>query len=218
MFDVAQTIVIFGDSYSSPPSWVDHLKSDHLKDSPKIHNFAFPGATTEDDLEDQLIEYLSLPGKPRTSSPQTTLYVFFFGINDCGGNQECFLSEIVKKIPEASDRLYTEAGARNFIFFDVPPTDRSPAGLPYPETTHARIKTWNEELRTRISQFTEDAPTAKVALFSVHDVLSAILDAPEDYDFTEGDVTDEGGAIWADELHLTSNVHKIIAERTKDVF
>ena len=43
--------------------------------------------------------------------------------------------------------------------------------------------------------------------------LSPTLDYPEKYGFQEDDVTQESGAIWADELHFTSNVHAILAER-----
>ncbi|KAG7087763.1 hypothetical protein E1B28_013704 [Marasmius oreades] len=224
MFDGARTIVIFGDSYSvssngasnnTEMSWVYHLKAEHLKDNVTVHNFSMAGATTEDDLEVQIARYLSTPSKPWTSFPKAICYVFFLGINDCGTTEECLLSEIVEKIPEAADRLYTEVGARNFVFINVPPTDRSPGGLPHAEIMKTRIETWNEEMRTHISQFVDDTPTARVSCFSSHDILSAILDDPEKYGFTEADVVADRGGIWVDELHLTSRVHKIIAERMK---
>ena len=41
-------------------------------------------------------------------------------------------------------------------------------------------------------------------------VASIVLDDPLEYDFTEDDVTTEAGGIWADELHLTSEVHDIL--------
>ncbi|KAJ8076208.1 hypothetical protein PM082_000626 [Marasmius tenuissimus] len=222
-FSAAQTIVIFGDSFSlssstqfhSTTTWVNHLKTSLLKDTVAIHNFSVAGATAEDDLEDQLSRYLSLPSKPWTSSPKAISYVFFLGIKDCGRTQECLLGEVVEKIKEVADRLYTDAGARNFVFVDVPPIDRSPQGaeLGRSEIIKARVQTWNEELQTQVSQFIEDTPTAKVSCFSIHDVLSAVLDDPEEYDFTADDTTAESGEIWADDLHLTSSVHRIIAER-----
>ncbi|KAL0067327.1 hypothetical protein AAF712_005554 [Marasmius tenuissimus] len=221
---------------------VNHLKTSLLKDTVAIHNFSVAGATAEDDLEDQLSRYLSLPSKPWTSSPKAISYgmycplhrdfnrsslttnsrhhtlnlpVFFLGINDCGRTQECLVGEVVEKIKEVADRLYTDADARNFVFVDVPPIDRSPQGaeLGRSEIIEARVQTWNEELQTQVSQFVEDTPTAKVSCFSIHDVLSAVLDDPEEYDFTADDTTAESGEIWADDLHLTSSVHRIIAER-----
>ncbi|KAK7449777.1 hypothetical protein VKT23_013252 [Stygiomarasmius scandens] len=224
-----RTAVIFGDSYSvssnaygdgdvSTKSWASYLEADH---DFSIHNFAVPGATAEDDLEDQLSDYLSVRAKlSASSSPKTIYYVFFFGINDCGRSEVYFLSEIVEKIMDAADRLYTEAGARHFTFIDVPPIDRSPGGLERsdPDSIKTRVNTWNRELQKRVSQFISKTPKVTVTRFSVHDALSAILDDPEEYDFTEDDTTDQAGAIWADELHLTSDVHQIIAEKMVECF
>ncbi|PPR04742.1 hypothetical protein CVT24_006901 [Panaeolus cyanescens] len=107
----AQSIVIFGDSYSASSStWVTYLKSS-LNDTVTIHNFSVPGATVDDDLEDQLDRYLSLPSQPWRSSPKGVVY------------------DIIEKIIHSADILYTRAGARNFIFVDVPPIDRSPRGI-----------------------------------------------------------------------------------------
>ncbi|KAK1221482.1 hypothetical protein PQX77_015716 [Marasmius sp. AFHP31] len=221
--NTAQTVIIFGDSYSSESdapntTWVKHLR-ENLSSNVVTYNFSFPGATTEHDLADQLSQYLSesRPKKLWSSSPKEVCYVLFFGINDCGSNQECFLSDIVSKIPEAAQRLYDEAGARNFIFVDVPPIDRSPSGVKFDcaDVIERRVQTWNEEFRTQIAEFQENTATTKVAIFSFHGVLSKILDDPEEFDFTEDDSTTEGGAIWVDELHLTSEVHEIIAEQIR---
>ncbi|KAJ8088933.1 hypothetical protein PM082_014180 [Marasmius tenuissimus] len=225
ILDTAQTIIIFGDSYSSEgdapdTTWVKHLRKD-LSSDVVMHNFSFPGATAEHDLADQLFQYLSKP-RPNdelwsASPPNEVCYILFFGINDCGSNQECFLSDIVSKILEAAQRLYDEAAARNFLFIDVPPIDRSPSGVKFDcaDIIERRVQTWNEEFRTQIVEFQANTATAKVNIFSLHQVLSKILDDPEDFDFTEDDSTTEGGAIWVDELHLTSEVHEIIAEQIR---
>ncbi|THU92330.1 hypothetical protein K435DRAFT_829659 [Dendrothele bispora CBS 962.96] len=190
---------------------VSYLRTSHAS----VCNLSVPGATAEDDLANQVTDYLCSRNKSSTSTnPKEDNYVFFFGINDCGNTEECLLSDIVENIIQYADRLYSEAGARKFIFIDVPPIDRSPGGLGRgTDTLKSRVDTWNEELRNQVSQFIEDTPTATVSRFSIHGLLSAILDDPEGYDFTESDSTEEGGAIWADELHLTSEVHKIIFEQ-----
>ena len=74
-----------------------------------------------------------------------------------------------------------------------------------------RTTTWNESLRRRVEEFADETPHASVFLFSTHAAISAILDNPEEYDFQPDDVTQEGGGIWDDELHLTTEVHAIIA-------
>ena len=58
----------------------------------------------------------------------------------------------------------------------------------------------------------EEAQT-KMTLFSSHEVISDILDNPERYGFSKEDVAKEGGEIWVDDLHLSSAVHRILAER-----
>ena len=51
--------------------------------------------------------------------------MIWFGINDMGIGYNP--QNQLKALFEAQDSLY-DAGARNFVFFNVPPTDRSPAG------------------------------------------------------------------------------------------
>jgi hypothetical protein len=43
-----------------------------------------------------------------------------------------------------------------------------------------------------------------------------VLDDPLDFDFTDDDPETEGAGIWVDDLHLTSAVHSIFAERLLD--
>ena len=54
----------------------------------------------------------------------------FFGINDCGSNDNDDLEPIVEGIGDALHDLYAKAGARNFVLVDVPPINRSPQGTP----------------------------------------------------------------------------------------
>ncbi len=50
-------------------------------------------------------------------------------------------------------------------------------------------------------------------LFSSHQVLEEVLEDPSEFDFGEDDPTTEEGRIWVDDLHLTTDVHDILAER-----
>ncbi len=76
-----------------------------------------------------------------------------------------------------------------------------------------RVDSWNEQLHAQVSEFTRETPQATVFFFSVHTTINKILENPEEYDFLEDDVADEGGAIWMDNLHITTAVHKILAEQ-----
>ena len=46
-------------------------------------------------------------------------------------------------------------------------------------------------------------------LFFAH---AEVLDNPPEFDFDQRDVEDAGGAIWVDELRLTTMVHSIISK------
>jgi phospholipase/lecithinase/hemolysin len=148
------------------------------------------------------------------------------------------LEEIVQKLfDDGLDELYTKAGARNFLLIDVPPQHRSPAGeistyalfstyythycisstrkqaLNASAVLSTRYTTWNELLHYHVKNFASDSGNVSVFLFSAHQVVSAVLDDPEEFGFAEDDVSEQGGAIWMDEMHMTSEVHAIIAER-----
>lgn len=148
------------------------------------------------------------------------------------------LEEIVQALFDVLDDLYVKAGARNFLLINAPPQDRSPGGenlhiplLSFCESHSTlldgaaselssdiseRFQTWNELLRSHAEDYASETTDASVFLFSSHSVASAFLDDPLDFGFDEDDATTEGGAIWLDELHFTSEVHAIIAQRLEE--
>jgi len=81
------------------------------------------------------------------------------------------------------------------------------------EDIKERVETWNVLLRSQAEEFAKDSKKATLFVFSSHQVLTEVLDEPLDFDFTEDDTEMEGAGIWIDELHLTSAVHAIFAER-----
>ncbi|KAI8969540.1 SGNH hydrolase-type esterase domain-containing protein [Trametes punicea] len=196
-------VVVFGDSYSKATgssTWVDRLRGRMAGGLPQVYNFAVPAATAEHGLSDQILRFSDrFPYKAGNDTasalnPDQTLYVVFIGINDCGTNECDELGPIVEDVfDSALHDLYVKAGARNFVIFDVPPIDRSPQATESAsaEDIRERVKTWNELLQTHATEF----------------------DDPLKYDFSEDDPTEEGGSIWVDELHLTSEVQDIVAEQ-----
>ena len=73
------------------------------------------------------------------------------------------------------------------------------------------MEEWNKLLREKVEVFRKDTPSANVVLLSAYSVIADILDRPVEYGFDEKDAEEEGGAIWRDELHVTSQVHEILA-------
>lgn len=55
--------------------------------------------------------------------------VIFLGINDCGSTDSDELEFVIETILDTVHDLYVKAGARKFIFVNVPPIDRSPQGM-----------------------------------------------------------------------------------------
>ncbi|EIN03914.1 hypothetical protein PUNSTDRAFT_109062 [Punctularia strigosozonata HHB-11173 SS5] len=214
-------MVVFGDSLSSKPwkTWVDYIPRQRDLSGMSIHNFAVPGATAEDDLAEQLAHFFArfpkkqLPASQPVLDPSQTLYVLFLGVNDCGRTEEDELEAIIEGIFDAVHDLYVKAGARNFLFVDVPPKDRSPAAVDFVHEIRARIETWNGTLRTLASDFAQEASQASVFVFSSHVVVGDILDNHENYGFTDDDIAEEGGNFWLDDLHITGDVHEVLAER-----
>jgi phospholipase/lecithinase/hemolysin len=73
-----------------------------------------------------------------------------------------------------------------------------------------RIKTWNELLRSQVTEFGTSYTQATVLLFSAHQLLTDVLDDPLEYGLVS---TSERSAIWSDDLHLTAGVHNILGSK-----
>ncbi|KAI6108141.1 SGNH hydrolase-type esterase domain-containing protein [Pisolithus sp. B1] len=219
-------VPISGDSYSKlnhDETWADHLvkRLRNRSNEVEIYNFAFPGATVEDDLSKQLSHFFRL--FPKKNSPSElpvldagrTTYFIFMGINDCGQTDFYDSESIVECILDVVHELYIKAGARNFVFVNVPPIDRSPQALDagLSDEMEERVKVWNELFQAQVTEFGTSSKEAMVLLFSSHQVLTEVLDDPLEFDFSEDDPTTEGGGIWMDDLHVTTEVHDVFAER-----
>jgi phospholipase/lecithinase/hemolysin len=132
----------------------------------------------------------------------------------------------------AHKRLF-DAGARNFLFINLPPIERSPGMLkgvhsskPKNKSSHAisllvasyRLnagqiyKDWNKALAETVRQFANANHSEITAMiFSSYDTFTNVLDDPVSCGFTSEDVRKEEGGIWYDHLHPTSRMHDIIA-------
>ncbi|KAF8337918.1 uncharacterized protein EI90DRAFT_3286718 [Cantharellus anzutake] len=225
-------IVIFGDSYSSDNlTWskVGSLGDALGLSTEHVHNFAVPGATAENGLISQIKRYLANDDQPEDEDedlhpvdgsidaneqylePNETLYIIWIGINDCGNgaNDSEAVEEILEEqvFDEAVHNLYVKAGARNFVFMDVPPLDRCPAVHgKHPHDLTDRVEAWNCGLMTQIKSFMSPRnrqQTTSVILYSMWQTVTDILDS-----FT--------GDPWSDDLHLNAETHDIVADRVAE--
>ncbi|KAJ7501057.1 hypothetical protein B0H11DRAFT_1713773 [Mycena galericulata] len=137
-----------------------------------------------------------------------SLFVAWVGINDCAYAKTH--TETLELLFSLEEKLYA-AGARIFLFIDVPPIKRTPAGMKASSDISATYMNWNAGLRTNAVKFASAHPDARVLIFSAFDSFTRILDDPKKHGFNKKDVGLAGGSVWRDQLHPTSRVHKIFA-------
>jgi phospholipase/lecithinase/hemolysin len=75
-----------------------------------------------------------------------------------------------------------------------------------------RINEWNAELAKRIETFGQEHLDISAFLFDAYSVFKRVLDDPRTYDFVDADqVCLTPQCIWADKIHPSSPVHRILA-------
>jgi len=166
----------------------------------------------------QQIEHQFLPhvGQCPDWAPWTAsdaLFMTWVGINDVAMS-----AALDQPIPprldaffELQDKLYAQ-GARNFLFFGVPPMHRTPGArdhtLSLDNSPHHQ---WNIHLESGAAAFALRHEDATVMLFSSWHTFTQVLDNPESFGFAKSDPLQRRGGIWVDHIHPTSAMHAIIA-------
>ena len=129
-------------------------------------------------------------------------------------------------------------GARNFLLVDVPPMLRSPGALLrrseyiYTECEDENFdnseggeiqtarqdpcQTWNAILRSDARAFINEHHDATVLIFSAWNLFTEVLDNPTAFGFNNADVQRASAGIWIDNLHPTTQMHRIIAKGLKE--
>jgi len=180
-----------------------------------VYDYAIGGATIsrQDIGIGQQIQhnFLSTAGQHPAWAPWNeadTLFVTWIGINDCAYLRTKMQTEqLLGTLFKNQEKLY-QSGARNFLFIEVPPMDKSPAAM---SGDGSVVMTWNEVLRMEINKFSNSYTGITTLLFPAWSVFNMVLRNPLAYDFTEEDARKAGGGIWIDSIHPTSKMHAVIA-------
>ncbi|KAI0311965.1 SGNH hydrolase-type esterase domain-containing protein [Amylostereum chailletii] len=199
-------------------NWVGHLITsyNHGRSNILVYDYAVRGDTVLGVTAQISNQFLPTVGRrPQWAAwrPEDTLFITWIGVNDCRTMITVTMDGIVAAIANlfaAQEQLY-RAGARNFLFVDVPPVDRSPAGANAAGDYSLRFKVWNEQLRKAMHDFTAAHADATVLLFSSWNTFTRVLDNPAAYGLNPHDVRTQGGSIWFDYMHPSSRFLKIIA-------
>lgn len=132
----------------------------------------------------------------------------------------CFdidVAECVNRLFDYGIAPLHEAGARNFLIFDIPPRMRASGSTSHSTSYvqhHEKVRTWNETLWKRSEEIEQIHSQTSICIFPTWDLFTDIFDNPDIYGFSSEDVNrGYGGQIWMDGLHPTSAVHKIIADQ-----
>ncbi|KAF7296519.1 Glycosyltransferase family 32 protein [Mycena chlorophos] len=175
-FDALENLFIFGASYSAtgfaanlpPPKPIDR-KTAPFKG---LTYYTDPDGTNWDGSSKLIWD------------PTNSLSVITWaGINDCAYARTH--DETLDLLFSLQEKLY-EAGGRQFLFMDVSPIARRPAGTKAkpnnPEAdSAASIANWNENLSKHVTEFAASRPDARILTFSTLNAFNQILDDPQRY-------------------------------------
>ncbi|KXN86027.1 putative mannan endo-1,4-beta-mannosidase F [Leucoagaricus sp. SymC.cos] len=230
---------------SGGENWLDYVASQYNKSLLLTYNYAYGGATIDANLvppytstvlslTDQVNQFLSGAGSKPASTPWTSsnsLFSVWIGINDIGnswyqpGDRDAFSDTLLNAYFALVQKLYhhrSNVGARNFLFLNVPPVDRSPLMLasdPTSQATEAKvITTFNSKLAAKISSFKANNTGVTTYLYDSHTQFETILDAPTQYGFKDAtSYGDDPTLFWINNLHPTYPAHKLFAQTIKTV-
>ncbi|KAK4556665.1 hypothetical protein LTR86_006236 [Recurvomyces mirabilis] len=190
-----------GYTATNGPNWVDFLTTTYNKTFIETINLAYGGATVDSalvkpylptvlSLKDQIqTEYLPLYANHPASfnwKANDTLFALFFGINDVGNaygeaNGTLVLSLDVQEYASLVDSLY-KSGARNFLFLNVPPVDRSPLTVGQGGTASATeakvIAAYNANITALAANLTKTYSDAFTYVFDTNTAFTQVLDDP----------------------------------------
>ncbi|KZV76539.1 carbohydrate esterase family 16 protein [Peniophora sp. CONT] len=208
-------------------NWIDQATTASNHSLVLTYNYAYGGATinaslvtpyepTVLSLGDQVDQYLAQPNVGSDNKIWTSdnaLFSVWIGINDLGnsyyesGDRDAFNDVLLDNYFELVEKLF-DTGARNFLFLNVPPTDRSPLILAYDASVQALLKScitdFNTKLAQRASALASTHSGVKTWIYDANTAFNKVLDNPTAYGFS--DATSYGGEtdFWGNNLHPVS--------------
>ncbi|KAK5683616.1 hypothetical protein LTS10_005149 [Elasticomyces elasticus] len=190
-----------GYTATNGPNWVDFLTTTYNATFLETINLAYGGATVDSalvkpylptvlSLKDQIYtEYL-----PKYSShpsffnwkKKSTLFASFFGINDIGNaygsdNASAILAQDIAEYAGLMDVLY-KSGARNFLFLNVPPVNRSPLtaaqGSASQTLEASTISAYNANITAMAANLSRTYTDATTFVFDTNRIFNQVLNDP----------------------------------------
>ncbi|KAL7621997.1 hypothetical protein AAE478_007498 [Parahypoxylon ruwenzoriense] len=255
---------------SNGPNWVGFLTVKYNASQLQAYNLAYGGATVDSDLVrpymptilsvKQQVQEEFVPGytgdsPSAPSAPEWTsadsVFSFWIGINDVGNSygsgadsSGLLYTQIFDVYSGLVDQLY-QAGARNFVFINVPPVDRSPLtvgqGQNSVDMEKAAIADWNGRVAdTAAALKNNHTDEVNVWIYDSNKSFGEVIDNPNTYEQTaelknttdfcsayQNGTPEENTLIsscgvavneyfWLNNLHPTYPIHEVVAKQVAD--
>jgi len=250
-----------GFTASNGPNWVDFLTVEYNASLILTYNMAFGGATVDSSLvapfeptvlsvAEQILDefFPSYAASPSDApwSPEDTLFAVFIGINDVGNSYgdgvpaSTTLNGLIFDVYSGLIQTLYNTGARNFLFLNVPPVNRSPLtkaeGAAAVAEEAADLIAFNADIANLASTLKETHTDTNVFTFDTNTLFNKVLDNPDSFPQTSiyKNVTDfcvayENGTpadntfdascgvpvneyFWLNSLHPTYPMHDVLAQ------
>ncbi|KAK6992965.1 family 16 carbohydrate esterase [Favolaschia claudopus] len=181
------------------------------------------------DEVDQFVDGAAKKPENARWTSENALFSVWIGINDIGntfflgGDRDAFADLLLDRYFAQVQRLVRNsyhlgsAGARQFLFINVPPTYRAPLIMGFfPDQLDVGkivIEHFNAKLSNKIREFERKNRGVKTWTWDSYTLFNRILDSPRKYGFNDN-VTSHGeqGDFWGNSYHPSSPAHRIFAK------
>ncbi|KAF8601029.1 hypothetical protein BDV93DRAFT_608395 [Ceratobasidium sp. AG-I] len=197
-----------GSTSADGANWAGYFTMQYNQSKFWTYDYAVYGNTVAGVTNQVTADFLPNAGTKPSYAPWSatnSLFATFIGINDL--NSGANIATTLTTLFNLQESLYT-AGARNFVFINVPPMNRAPFSNNNTALA-ANITTWNTQLQTYATAFQAKHSDIATFYYDSWSLYTKLLNNPSTYGFT--DVTTSGGSFWIDTIHVRTKVHQYMA-------
>ncbi len=191
---------------SNGPNWVDYITVKYNASKILTYNLAYGGATIDsalvapyeptvssvaEQIENQFMPTYAAKPTSAPWSSSNTLFAIFDGINDIGNTYwegvaaTTSLNNVILAVYHGLvDELYY-TGARNFLFLNVPPVDRSPLSTANSAAEQALekadIAAWNAGVVALAKSLKAEKPDVNAFVVDANKYFTEVLNRPSSF-------------------------------------
>ncbi|KAI1790389.1 fungal cellulose binding domain-containing protein [Ganoderma leucocontextum] len=233
-----------GKTVAGGTNYVDVLTTEFNRSLILTYDYAVSGATIDSSLVKlgngsrpltvQVDDFLQGAAKKPKSAPWTSdsaLFSIFVGINDITGSyhnsgsnaafNDVLMDAYFGQVQRLVSRFVSDAGARNFLFINIPPVERAPANLNNSAADRLLEKNtvidYNNKLADKAKAFQAKYSGAKTWLWDSNGAMNNILDNYKKYGFTNITAWGGPGDFWGNNFHPCSKAQTILAKDIAEV-